>query len=144
MRWGLILAVVAVSVLVGVLGILGILPSAWWLSLLISLVLAIVLGQYAKGKFFMHGLLAGVISAAINSLLIYALWDTYAANNPAAMEKARAAANIDLRSMTLYTLPIGAGIAGVVMGLLTLLAGKLFGSKKAETPPPESTGTPTP
>jgi hypothetical protein len=144
MRWGLILMVAAVNVLVGVLGILGILPSVWWLSLLIGVVLAIVLGQYAKGKFFMHGFLAGLIAALINSLLVYLLWDTYVANNPAALEKAKAAATMDLRSLTLYTLPISAGIAGVVMGLLTWLAGKIFGAKKAETPPPENTGAPTP
>ena len=145
MRWGLIILVAAVSVLVSLLGILGILPSAWWLSLLIWVVLAIVLGQFAKAKFFMHGFLTGLISALIGALLIYLLYDSYAANNPAIMEKAqKMPAGVNMRSMILYTSPLNAGIAGVVMGLLTLLAGKIFAPKKEDTSPPESTETPTP
>jgi hypothetical protein len=144
MRWTIILLMSMVGVLVGVLNIFGVLSGVgWWVWILLWVLMAVVLGKQVPGKYFMHGFLVGILSGVINSLLTYFFYDTYAANSPQFAEAAaKMPPGYDFRAMMLYTLPVNAAIGGVVMGLLTMLAGKIFGTKPEEKKPEEISTTP--
>jgi uncharacterized membrane protein YeaQ/YmgE (transglycosylase-associated protein family) len=150
MRWGLIVLLCVIGFLTGLANLYGLFQGfETWVSIAEWIVFGAILGAFARRKYFLHGFLTGIISGVLGSVLIYFSYDTYTANNAAirqAMEKMPA--GMDMRSMMLYTAPIGWGVAGVVAGLLALLGGKLLGEKPVEpkpdlsaltgtTPPPE-------
>ena len=135
MRWGLILLTASATILLSASVIFGLLPSAWWISVLFWVVVALILGQFAQGKYFMHGFLTGIISSLVGALLVYTMYDTYLANNPIPAEQlSKLPAGYNMKNLILYTSPINAAIAGVVLGLLSLVAGKIFGVKKQPAP----------
>lgn len=145
MRWSLILLLSLGGLLMGVLALLGMVEGtmAWVISIALWLVMAVVLGKFAGGKYFMHGFLTGIIFALLNSLLVYIFYDIYVANS-AAMQEAlsKVPEGFNMRTLMLVGVPINAGISGVVLGLLAMLGGKLFGAKKEEAPlelPPTDT-----
>lgn len=140
MRWLLIILLSLLGVLLAVLNLLGLAEGAmaWVFSIVLWLVMAILIGQFAGGKYFLHGFLTGLIFALINSVIVYLFYDTYMANSTAMQEAmSKMPEGFNMRTVMLAGAPINAGIAGVVLGLLSLLGGKLFGVKKEETPAPE-------
>jgi hypothetical protein len=140
MRWLLIVLLSLCGVLLAVLNLLGLAEGAmaYVFSIVLWLVMAILIGRFAGGKYFLHGFLTGLIFALINSVLVYLFFDTYMANSTAMQEAmSKVPEGFNMRTVMLAGAPINAGIAGVVLGLLSILGGKLFGAKKAETPAPE-------
>jgi phosphoglycerol transferase MdoB-like AlkP superfamily enzyme len=140
MRWLLIVLLSLLGVLLGLLNLLGLAEGAmaWVFSIVLWLVMAILIGHFAGGKYFLHGFLTGIIFALINSVIVYLFYDTYMANSTAMQEAmSKMPEGYNMRTVMLAGAPINAGIAGVVLGLLSILGGKLFGVKKAETPAPE-------
>jgi hypothetical protein len=140
MRWLLIVLLSLLGVLMGVLSIFGLAEGAmaYVISIILWLVMAVLIGRFAGGKYFLHGFLTGVIFALINSVMVYLLYDTMLANSSAVQEAmSKLPEGYDMRTVMLATAPINAGIAGVVLGLLSILGGKLFGVKKEETPASE-------
>jgi hypothetical protein len=140
MRWLLIILLSLLGVLLGVLNLLGLAPGAmtYVFSIVLWLVMAILIGRFAQGKYFLHGFLTGIIFSIINTVIVYLFYDTYVANSVAMQEQmAKMPEGFNMRTVMLAGAPIGAGIAGVVLGLLSILGGKLFGVKKEEAPAPE-------
>ena len=140
MRWLLIVLLSLLGVLLAVLNLLGLAEGAmaWVFSIVLWLVMAILIGQFAGGKYFLHGFLTGVIFALINSVIVYLFYDTYMANSTAMQEAmSKMPEGFNMRTVMLAGAPINAGIAGVVLGLLSLLGGKLFGVKKEAPPTPQ-------
>ena len=141
MNWILILLVSLLGVLIGVVNIFGLIDiSPWFISIALWIISALILGRFAHKKYFGHGFFAGLIASAVSSVLVYFFYDTYIANNPEIAEHMRQLPEgMDARSMMLFSSVVGAAIGGVVLGLLTMLTGKLFGepekAKPAETPP---------
>jgi hypothetical protein len=143
MRWLLIILLSLLGVLMGLLSIFGLAEGAmtWVIQIIFWLVMAILIGRFAGGKYFLHGLLTGIIFALIYSVMVYFLFDTMLANSSAMQEQmAKMPQGYNMRTLMLATAPINAGVAGVVLGLLSLFGGKLFGVKKEEAPaePPKS------
>lgn len=140
MRWLLIVLLSLLGILLGVLNLMGLVDGtlSYVVSLIFWLIMAIIIGRFAGGKYFLHGFLTGLIFALINSFMVYLFYDTYMANS-AAMQEAmsKVPEGFNMRTVMLAGAPINAGIAGVVLGLLSILGGKLFGVKKEETPAPE-------
>ena len=147
MRWMLILLLSLLGILLGALNLMGLVDGAmgYVVSIILWLIMAIIIGRFAGGKYFLHGFLTGLIFALINSLMLYLFYDTYLANS-ATMQEAmsKVPEGFNMRTVMLAGAPINAGIAGVVLGLLSLLGGKLFGVKKEEPALPEPPKSDTP
>jgi len=136
MRWLLIVLLSLLGVLLALLSIFGWVEGAMMLviGIILWLIIAILIGRFANGKFFLHGFLTNLISTLLSSLLIYFFWDTYMANSTAMQERlTQGPEGINYRIITLATSPLVAGVYGAVLGLLSILGGKLFGVKKEET-----------
>jgi hypothetical protein len=147
MRWILILLLSLLGILQGLLSLMGLIEGvmAYVVSIILWLIIAIIIGRFAGGKYFLHGFLTGLIFALINSLMVYLFYDTYLANSTAMQEALRKVPEgFNMRAVMLAGAPINAGIAGVVLGLLSILGGKLFGVKKEETTIPEPPKSDTP
>jgi hypothetical protein len=141
MNWKLVLSLSLVSVLLSLLTIFGLLGSAaTWVGLLIWVVMAVLLGKFAEGKYFMNGFMTGVIGSFAGSLLTILLYDSYVGNNPElaqGMEKLQEVfPNFDARWVTLMMAPVGAAFNGAILGLLAILGGKIFGVKTATVEEP--------
>ncbi len=130
--------------LIGMLGLLGVvvagttivgLVHAGWetaLNLVVALAIAGVLANRAPGKFFLHGLLAGALCSALTSICQGVFMSQYLANNPKAVDAFKALpAGMSPQVLVLVAIPLTAGLAGIVTGLLTLLWAKFSRPKPA-------------
>ncbi len=147
MRWGLDLLLSLVGALLGLVSVMGWLTgwegSIVWL--LMGVVIALVLGQFAGGKYFLNGFVTGIVASLISSVIVYAQYDTYFANLAQsgkfkeALDRAQQAGKSmsveDLKPMMktwmLIGAPILAAFIGAIQGLLALAAGQIFGKKPA-------------
>ena len=136
MNWRWILMLSLLGVAMGVASVFG-----WtqglelWLWIGIILVVAILLGYNVRAKLFMHGFLTAVVWSAVNGIVILSSWDTYMTHNPKTSESfAKVPEGMDPRWFMLIGIVIGALMWGVILGLLTMAAGKLL----REKPQPES------
>jgi hypothetical protein len=128
MNWKLILSLSGFGVIMGALSVLG-----WtrgvegWLWLAIGIFCAGWMGTQLAERRFLHGFLVGLIGGAASSLIQTIFFSTYLANNP---EFSQAAAQlppgIPLILIPIIAIPIGGLFSGVVLGLLTMLAGKFL------------------
>ena len=139
MNWRWILMLAALGVVVSAAGLFGWFPSSIWVSVGLLLVCAVLLGYNVKQKHFMNGFWTGVIWSVVGGILTILFWDTYLANNPSVAEKmSQVPEGFDPRMFSIIGIVIGAAINGVLLGLLTLLAGKLLNEKETPAPPPET------
>lgn len=129
MNWKLILLVSLLGVLIGLVNLFGLVElNQWFVAIVWWLIAALILGRFAPQKYFGHGLWTGVIESLVSTILIYLFFDMYVANNPkVAAQMAQMPEGLDARTMTLVSMLFGVVISGVVLGLLTLLSGKVFG-----------------
>ncbi len=108
--------------LASILGWLGSLEGYLWLA--IALLAATAISREAPGRHFLHGLLAGAIGGAGAVLLQSMMFDTYLANNPSRVaDLGRMQAGMEPRLFVLVLSPIIGIASGLVLGLLSLLAG---------------------
>ena len=135
MNWTLILLVSLLSVLISLVNLFGLVDlNPWVIGIFTWVIAALILGRFAHKKYFMHGFWTGVIESLVGAILIYLFFDTYIVNNPKIAEQmAQMPEGMDARTMTLITSVIGAAVSGAVLGLLTLLTGKVFGEPEAAT-----------
>lgn len=128
MNWKLILPLSGFGVLMGALSVLGYTQGIeGWLWLAISVFCAGWMGTQLAERRFRHGFLVGLIAAAVASAIQALFFSTYLANNPEFMRAAAALPpGFPLIAIPLIAIPVGGLLSGVVLGLLTLLAGKLL------------------
>jgi NhaP-type Na+/H+ or K+/H+ antiporter len=135
MNWRWILMLATLGVLVSLASIMGWIPSSMWLTAGLVLVVAALLGHNVKDKLFLHGFLTAVIWTLIGGALQFAFWDTFMANNPEVQEKmAKVPEGMNIRPFMAIGIVVGGAIWGAVLGLLTMLAGKLLGEKPQAEP----------
>jgi Na+(H+)/acetate symporter ActP len=136
MRWSVIFSVIAASIALGIVNLLGLFGDVgWWFGIITSMVLSLILCYFLNNQFFKHGFWTGAISGIINSLIMWYFYDTYIANNASAAEAMTKAPGVDMRSITLYTSPLSAAVGGLIMGVFTLIFGKLLGKAATEEKP---------
>ncbi|MGH9778755.1 MAG: hypothetical protein ACRD5I_10135 [Candidatus Acidiferrales bacterium] len=128
MNWKLILSLSGFGVLMGVLSVLGLVSRVeGWLWLAIGVFCAGWMGTQLPERRFWHGFLVGLIGGGAAPAIQALFFSTYVANNP---EFNQAAAQlppgISPIILTLVTIPLGGLLSGVVLGLLTMLAGKIL------------------
>ena len=86
---------------------------------------AAVLAFKVSGKAFLNGMATGALAAALHSLLLYALFDTYIAHNPKLLEGPPLPGGAELRTFQLMLMPLMALFNALFMGLMTLMAWKV-------------------
>ncbi len=144
MNWLWILIMAAVGVLASLLSIYGMFPTNTWISIGLILIAALALGYTSKQKWFLNGLITGAVWYFISGFLQYRLWDTLMANNPDLQQKLADAqakvtqAGLDSNVMEpkIWSMFVGAIFGGLVLGLLTWVAGKLLAEKPKPQPVP--------
>jgi len=110
----------------------GLEPVLW---LMIAIICAVVIGRTAA-KTFRHGFMVGLIAGAVAPLLQALLFQTYAANNPEISETFKQIpGGLSARTFILLTMPVISLLSGVVLGLLSLAAGRLLQRKSGEVNP---------
>jgi hypothetical protein len=131
MQWTIILGLSALGLLNSLLTIYGVYGSAGkWIGWLLFVVNLVVLGRYAKRKFFMHGFLTGLVSGLLGGMVMYLLYDTYLSNNPEIAEAfSKMPQSMDPKTQMMIWMPFGVAVSAVLLGLLTMLAGKFLGPK---------------
>jgi len=135
MNWRWILMLAALGVIMGIASTFGwTAGQELWLWIGLILIAAVLLGYNVKVKLFKHGFFTAALWTLLDGVIVFFMWDTYMANNPQAAEQyAKIPEGMDPRYFSLISIVFGALIWGAVLGLLTMLAGKLL----AEKPAPE-------
>jgi hypothetical protein len=95
-------------------------PLFW---LVIFIVCAYLIARRAPGRFFLHGLMVGIVNSLWITSAHVALFDTYVANHP---QEARMLTKMPLAPKLMMTVtgPIVGVISGVILGLFALIASR--------------------
>jgi hypothetical protein len=111
--------------LASILGWTGSLEGPLWA--VIALLAAFAISREAPGRHFLHGLLTGAIGGTSAPLLQSLMFKAYLDNNPAlAADFGRMQIGMDPRLFVLALAPMIGIVSGLVLGLLTLLAGRVI------------------
>jgi len=124
--FGLLMGVATVSVIPP-----SIEPVCW---LLIFLVCAFVIGRTQVSKPFLHGLGVGVLNGVWVTAAHVILYDAYLAGHPREAQMV-ASSSIPGRTMMLIVGPLIGVVSGCVLGVLALIASRIFRPKTAPNPP---------
>ena len=128
MNWKLILSLSGFGVLMGVLSVLGFTQGVeGWLWLALGIFCAGWMGTKLAERRFLHGFLTGLIGGAVAPVIQAVFFSTYVANNPEFMDAVgQLPPGISPRLIAVVAIPVGGLLSGVVLGLLTMLAGKFL------------------
>jgi hypothetical protein len=99
----------------------------FWLAIMI--VSAVVIARYAGGRYFTHGFLVSILNSLWITAIHAALFYTYVASHPEYMQMIEGLPPVlaaHPRRMMLVTGPIAGILSGIVLGLLSWIASKLF------------------
>ncbi len=127
MNFRLICMLALLGIVVAGATIVGLVHAGWEtpLSIVVALVTAGTLATRARAKFFLHGLLAGAIGSALTSITQAVFMNQYLAHNPKAVDAFKVLpSGLSPALLVLVAIPLTAGLAGIVTGLLTLLWAK--------------------
>ena len=133
MNWRLIFALSLFGVVMAVAGLLGLTrgtePLLW---LVIFIIYAICIAQYAGGKYFLHGFLVSVLNGVWIALIHFAFFPMFLRNNPdVAASFQKFPVPISLRFLNLIIGPVAGALFGVVAGLFAFVAAKLLRKNQA-------------
>jgi len=132
----LIVSLSSVAILMGAATSFGLTRDLEWvlwvvIALFSAFLIAKRAGQRPMVNGFVVGLLCGILSTATESLL----FDSYIANNPTAAERlAKISAGMDPRTFILVSGTIIGLAAGLLFGILALLASRLEKGSSGRTP----------
>jgi hypothetical protein len=128
MNWRLIFALSLFGVVMAVAGLFGLTrgtePLLW---LVIFIIYAICIAQYAGGKYFLHGFLVSLLNGVWIAIIHFAFFPMFLRNNPdVAVAFQNFPMRIDLRFLNLIVGPIAGALFGIVAGLFAFVAAKLL------------------
>ena len=128
MNWKLIFGLAGFGVLMGILSLFGYTQGIEWLLwLVIAVICSVVIAKTVSGKFFLTGLLVGILDGVFNSIVQSVFFDAYLSHNPRAAEGfGPIPGGLDPRFFILIAGPFIGLLYGLVLGLFAWLAGKLF------------------
>ena len=128
MNWKLILSLSGFGVLMGALSVLGLISEVEeWLWLAIGVFCAGWMGTQLGERRFLHGFLVGLIGGGVAPAIQALFFSSYLAHNPDFTQAAsQLPPGIPLILIPLIAIPLGGLFSGVVLGLLTLVAGKFL------------------
>jgi hypothetical protein len=106
-----------------------------WLWLGIAVVTAFLIAWFVPRRRFLHGFLGGALSGILAPVVQAAMFRTYLAHDPdLAASVASLPGDVDPRLFFLATAPVIGVLSGLVLGILSWIAGRLVGP--SELPPP--------
>jgi hypothetical protein len=134
MRWKLILPLSSIGLLAGTLTVLGYTSGIGvWLWLGEAVALAFIIGKYVPSRYFAHGFATAAFWSLIVSVIRLVFFRAWLANNPSVGSDAatitRTWPAVNLWWASVLITPVAAAVNGVVLGLLSLIAGKLIGKR---------------
>lgn len=133
MNWKLILFLCLPGIAMGFASVYGFTVGIEWLLwLTLFIIYAIVIAKTETSKYFLHGLLIGIITAVISTLIQFLFFDIYVLNNPLSdADNNQIPGNLEPRVFFLLSAPLIGIVSGMVIGLFALLASKFIKPKEA-------------
>jgi len=133
LNWRLIFALSLFGVVMAVAGLFGLTrgtePLLW---LVIFIIYAICIAQYAGGKYFLHGFLVSLLNGVWIALIHFAFFPMFLSNNPdVAASFQKFPVPISLRFLNLIIGPVAGALFGIVAGLFAFVAAKLLRKNQA-------------
>ncbi len=102
-------------------------PFFWAIIFIIS---AYLIARKCSGKYFLHGLLVSLVNSVWITTAHILLYDTYIANHQQELEMiAKMPLPDSPRLMMLITGPVVGLVSGIVLGLFSVIASKIFRNK---------------
>jgi len=125
----IVLSLSLVAILMGAATSFGLTQNLEWvLWVVIALFSAYLIAKRARQRPMVNGFLVGLLCGILNSATESLLFDSYIANNPRAAERlAKISMGIDPMAFILLSGTIIGLAAGVLFGVLALLASRLEG-----------------
>ena len=134
MNFRLVLGLALLGIVVAATTVTGLVHAGWEtaLSAVVALITAGTLAARARTKFFLHGLLAGGIGSALTSITQALFIGQYLAHNPKAVDSFKMLpSNMSPAVLVVALIPLTAGLAGLITGLLTLVWAKFTRPRSA-------------
>lgn len=134
-----VLSLSSVAILMGAATSFGLTEDLEWvLWVVIALFSAYLIAKRARERPMVNGFLVGSLCGILSSATETLLFDSYIANNPGAAERlAKFSAGVDPRTFILVSGTIIGLAAGLLFGILALLAARL---EKGPSGPPTAKG----
>jgi len=132
-----VLSLSLVAILMGAATSFGLTQNLEWvLWVVIALFSAYLIAKRGRQRPMLNGFLVGLLCGILNSATESVLFESYIANNPSAAERlAKISLGIDPKTFILLSGTIIGLAAGVLFGILGLLASRLEGPSSSDSPP---------
>ncbi len=151
MNWLLALLLSTVGILLGIAALLGLTGWVEWiLWLLAGAGCGIVVARNVVERHFLHGFIAGGLGGFLSGLLRLVFFRVYAENNPNEVTAFKEVGTLGAQSMLIVETTGMSLLTGILFGVLTVLAGRLFSPPEetnilaADPPPAKSPGQQAP
>lgn len=133
MNWKWIVRLSSLGVLMGIASVQGFTRGIeTWLWLASGVLCAIWLVRVVNTKHFLNGFMVGLIGGGIAPVIQIALFSAYLSNNPGVAEEFnQMQTGFEPRTLVVLLTPVIAVMSGAALGLLTWIAGRIFGRRTA-------------
>ncbi len=134
MNWTIILLLVFIGAAIAVASLFGLLHSRY--EIVYWLVLAVASGfVIAKtcNRTFMHGVIVGLFTGIIGSIIQAVFFDTYLENNPSSLDGfTNLTTSLEPQYVLLFSGPFFGIAYGIVVGLIAFALKKISGTKNIQ------------
>jgi hypothetical protein len=128
MNWKVIVALSGFGAAMGIASVFGLLrgnEALFWL--IIGIVSAVWVARRVQHKYFIHGLIVGIIWGLAASIIQVAFFQTYLINNPeSAKQMKQVPGSLNSRFFILMLAPIIGVVTGLLLGALSWIAAKVM------------------
>lgn len=128
MNWKIVVALSGFGVAMGMASIFGLIggnEALFWL--IIGIFSAVWIALRVQHKYFIHGLIVGILWGLVASIIQVAFFQTYLTNNPeSAKQMEQVPGSLNPRFFILMLAPIIGLVTGVILGALSWIAAKVM------------------
>jgi hypothetical protein len=139
-NWKWIGILSCVSIVIALLSVFGVLPEGgmgYVISFAIAAAMAFVFARNTTGKFFRNGLMLGLVTGLVSTLVQMVFLTTMLENNPKmAQQFEQMPAGMNPAVGFAMFAPIGILMSALIMGLFTWIVAMLMGKGSRRTTPP--------